>query len=78
MGRRTKAQINHDEYCDDVDNYKWFVWDRATNRIRAGFEHKEDAMEVLADYDFAKVVSKGGLKKLGFNIEQIKTEWKTM
>ena len=82
MGRRTKAQIAHDEYCKDVDNYKWFVFNRASQRIESGWEYKQDALDACEDYDCdmeqydCDVYSKRAMKAKGIKVDAILTKWK--
>jgi hypothetical protein len=66
--RRTKEQIRKDIYNRDVDAYNFYVVNLDTMKAETGFEFKEDAVDVLNDYDDKKkykVVSKKSLKTLG-------------
>jgi hypothetical protein len=66
--RRTKEQIRKDIYNRDVDAYNFYVVNLDTMKAETGFEFKEDAVDVLNDYDDKKkykVVSKKALKSLG-------------
>jgi hypothetical protein len=66
--RRTKEQIRKDNYNKDVDAYNFYVVNLDTKRAETGFEFKEDAVDVLNDYDDKKkykVVSKRALKSMG-------------
>ena len=66
--RRTKEQIRKDIYNKDVDAYNFYVVNLDTMKAETGFEFKEDAVDVLNDYDDKKkykVVSKRALKSLG-------------
>lgn len=66
--RRTKEQIRKDIYNKDVDAYNFYVVNLDTMKAETGFEFKEDAVDVLNDYDDKKkykVVSKKALKSLG-------------
>jgi hypothetical protein len=66
--RRTKEQIRKDAYNKDVDAYNYYVVNLETMRAETGFEYREDAIEVLNDYDDNKkykVVSKRALKSMG-------------
>jgi len=66
--RRTKEQIRKDNYNREVDAYNFYVVNLDTMRAETGFEFKEDAVDVLNDYDNKKkykVVSKKALKSLG-------------
>jgi hypothetical protein len=66
--RRTKEQIRKDIYNKDVDSYNFYVVNLDTMKAETGFEFKEDAVDVLNDYDDKKkykVVSKKALKSLG-------------
>ena len=66
--RRTKEQIRKDAYNKDVDAYNYYVVNLETMRAETGFEYREDAVEVLNDYDDKKkykVVSKRALKSMG-------------
>lgn len=66
--RRTKEQIRKDIYNRDVDAYNFYVVNLDTMKAETGFEFKEDAVDVLNDYDDKKkykVVSKESLKTLG-------------
>lgn len=66
--RRTKEQIRKDIYNKDVDAYNFYVVNLDTMKAETGFEFKEDAVDVLNDYDDKKkykVVSKKSLKTLG-------------
>lgn len=66
--RRTKEQIRKDIYNKDVDAYNFYVVNLDTMKAETGFEFKEDAVDVLNDYDDKKkykVVSKKSLKSLG-------------
>jgi hypothetical protein len=69
--RRTKDQIRKDEYNKEVDLYNWYIVNVSERRVETGFEYKEDAIELLSDYDGDKnfkVVSKKTLKTLGIDI----------
>ena len=66
--RRTKNQIEKDKYNSEVDAYNWYVVNLDTKRAETGFEFKEDAVDLLNDYDDKKkykVVSKRALKSMG-------------
>jgi hypothetical protein len=66
--RRTKEQIRKDIYNKDVDAYNFYVVNLDTKRAETGFEFKEDAVDLLNDYDDKKkykVVSKRALKAMG-------------
>lgn len=66
--RRTKNQIEKDRYNSEVDSYQWYVVNLDTNRAETGFEFKEDAIDLLNDYENPKkykVVSKRTLKIMG-------------
>jgi len=66
--RRTKDQIRKDNYNKDVDAYNFYVVNLETKRAETGFEFREDAVDVLNDYDDNKkykVVSKRALKTMG-------------
>ena len=66
--RRTKEQIRKDNYNRDVDAYNFYVVNLDTMRAETGFEFKEDAVDLLNDYDDKKkykVVSKRALKSMG-------------
>lgn len=76
--RRTKAQMTKDRENKDIDAYNWYVVDIKENKAITGFEYKEDAQDVLSDYDDKKrykVVSKKTLKTLG--IENPNESWKS-
>jgi hypothetical protein len=69
--RRTNNQIRKDNYNKEVDLYNWYVVNVAELKAESGFEHKEDALDLLSDYDGDKnfkVVSKKSLKTLGIEI----------
>jgi hypothetical protein len=69
--RRTKDQIQKDKYNSEVDAYNWYVVNLKTQKAETGFEYKEDATELLNDYDDKKqykVVSKKTLKSMGIEI----------
>jgi|694.fasta_scaffold00162_50 hypothetical protein len=69
--RRTKNQIRKDEYNKEVDLYNWYIVNFLENKVESGFEYKEDAVDLLSDYDGDKnfkVVSKKTLKTLGIEI----------
>jgi DNA repair protein RadC len=66
--RRTKNQIEKDNYNKDVDAYNFYVVNLDTKRAETGFEYREDAVDLLNDYDDKKkykVVSKRALKMMG-------------
>lgn len=66
--RRTKEQIRKDNYNKDVDAYNFYVVNLDTMRAETGFEFKEDAVDLLNDYDDKKkykVFSKRALKSMG-------------
>jgi hypothetical protein len=66
--RRTKNQIEKDNYNKGVDAYNFYVVNLDTKRAETGFEYREDAIELLNDYDDKKkykVVSKRALKMMG-------------
>jgi hypothetical protein len=66
--RRTKEQIRKDNYNKDVDAYNFYVVNLDTMRAETGFEFREDAVDLLNDYDDKKkykVVSKRALKSMG-------------
>lgn len=66
--RRTKEQIRKDIYNKDVDAYNFYVVNLDTMRAETGFQFKEDAVDLLNDYDDKKkykVVSKRALKTMG-------------
>jgi hypothetical protein len=66
--RRTKEQIRKDIYNREVDAYNFYVVNLETMRAETGFEFKEDAVDLLNDYDDKKkykVVSKRALKSMG-------------
>lgn len=66
--RRTKEQIRKDNYNKEVDAYNFYVVNLETMRAETGFEFKEDAVDLLNDYDDKKkykVVSKRALKSMG-------------
>ena len=68
--RRTKNQIEKDKYNSEVDAYNWYVVNLDTKRAETGFEFKEDAVDLLNDYDDKKkykVVSKKALKSMGID-----------
>ena len=75
--RRTKEQIRKDNYNKEVDAYQWYVVNLEEKKAISGFEYKEDALDLLLDYDRDKnfkVASKSSLKKLG--IENPNESWK--
>ena len=66
--RRTKDQIRKDNYNKDVDAYNFYVVNLDTKKAETGFQFKEDAVDLLNDYDDKKkykVVSKRALKSMG-------------
>jgi hypothetical protein len=66
--RRTKEQIRKDNYNKDVDAYNFYVVNLDTKRAETGFQFREDAVDLLNDYDDKKkykVVSKKALKTMG-------------
>jgi hypothetical protein len=66
--RRTKDQIRKDNYNKDVDAYNFYVVNLDTKRAETGFQFREDAVDLLNDYDDKKkykVVSKKALKTMG-------------
>jgi len=66
--RRTKNQIEKDRYNKDVDAYNFYVVNLDTKRAETGFQFREDAVDLLNDYDDKKkykVVSKRALKTMG-------------
>jgi DNA repair protein RadC len=68
--RRTKNQIEKDKYNSEVDAYNWYVVNLDTKRAETGFEFREDAVDLLNDYDDKKkykVVSKKALKSMGID-----------
>jgi hypothetical protein len=76
--RRTKAQISYDNYCKDVDDYKYFVLDTEQNKITCGYEYKEDAQQEQIDNDmedYTKVIAKVTAKRL-FDLDAILASWK--
>lgn len=69
--RRTKAQMSAARYNKEVDAYKWYVVDLKQKKAITGFEYKEDAEDLLRDYDGDKnfkIVAKSSLKKLFVSI----------
>ena len=74
--RRTKAQISHDNYCAEVDKYKYFILDLETDQISTGFEYKGDARDAALDYIDAKVYTKRQLVKLGYDVNEKIQQWK--
>lgn len=59
---------NHQkQYNKEVDAYKWFVVELSTNKPISGFEFKQDAIDLLNDFEpkTYKIVAKSSLKKLG-------------
>lgn len=65
------------EYNKEVDAYKWFIINTESKRAESGWEHKEDALEALKDYDGDKnykVVAESSLGKYG--IGNPKGKWK--
>lgn len=69
--RRTKDQIQKDKYNSEVDAYNWYVVNLKTQKVESGFEYKEDAIDLLNDYDDKKqykVVAKKTLKSMGIEI----------
>lgn len=76
--RRTNAQISHDNYCSDVDDYKYFILDTEQNRITCGYEYKEDAQQEQIDNDmedYTRVIGKLVAGKL-FDLPAILASWK--
>ena len=80
MARRTKEQIQHDNYCLEVDKYKYFLYNKDNGSIYTGFEYKEDAVELLEDYqdedNTTVIYTKSHLKKLGVDIDAKLNDWK--
>ena len=69
--RRTKDQIQKDRYNSEVDAYNWYVVNLQTQKAETGFEYKEDAIDLLNDFDDKKkykVLSKKTLKTMGIEI----------
>lgn len=69
--RRTKDQIQRDRYNSEVDAYNWYVVNLQTQKAETGFEYKEDAIDLLNDFDDKKkykVLSKKTLKTMGIEI----------
>jgi len=52
--RRTKNQIEKDRYNKDVDAYNFYVVNLDTKRAETGFQFREDAVDLLNDYDDKK------------------------
>lgn len=76
--RRTNAQIQHDNYCLMVDNYKYFLYDVEQCKIIVGYELKEDCKHEQEDNDsksYTSIMSKRQASKV-CDIEQILTSWK--
>ena len=75
--RRTKDQIQKDRYNSEVDAYNWYVVNLQTQKAETGFEYKEDAIDLLNDFDDKKkykVLSKKTLKTM--DIEIPNESWK--
>ena len=54
--RRTKDQIQKDRYNSEVDAYNWYVVNLQTQKAETGFEYKEDAIDLLNDFDDKKKI----------------------
>lgn len=77
--RRTNAELAQAKYNEEVDAYKWYLVNVKEKHVISGFEFKEDATDLLADYDGDKnykVVSKKHLEIMG--IENPNEAWKKM
>jgi hypothetical protein len=83
--RRTKAEMEHQRYCDDVDAYQFYLIEKANHRICSGWETKEESEEARLDFDIDEnekdmkeyqTVSKKKLKALG--IENPNEKWKRL
>lgn len=68
--RRSNEQIRKDIYNSEVDAYNFYVVNLDTMKAETGFQFRQDAIDVLNDYDDKKkykVVSKRALKSMGIN-----------
>jgi hypothetical protein len=83
--RRTKDQMSQARYEKDVDEYNWYVIEKATNKVLSGYETREDAEEYRKDFDVDendkdlkeyRTVAKRTLEKMG--IENPNAKWKSM
>lgn len=75
--KERKLTRSQKQYNKEVDAYKWFIINAEAKRAESGWEHKEDALEALKDYDGDKnykVVAESSLKKYG--IDNPKGKWK--
>ena len=79
MARRTNKQIQHDNYCKDVDQYQYFILRLSDNKILTGFELKQDAAQEQIDNDnktTTKILSRRQAAKIDININQLLNQWK--
>lgn len=89
--RRTKSEMQKARYNAEVEKYRWFVVEPSIKKVHSGFEYKEDAQELLEDFEKGqcKVIAKVSLEKQGYKnpIEEwksmakggmIKSEWKSI
>ena len=79
--RRTKKQIEIANYCNDVDNYKYFIVNLEINKINVGFEYKDDCKQDLIDNGLEKdknfkICTYKECIKLGIDIKQTLADWK--
>lgn len=51
------------QYNKEVDAYRWFVVNMETKYVHSGFEYKQDAIDLMSDFDpgTVKIVAKNRL-----------------
>ena len=76
--RRTNAQISYDNYCADVDQYQFFVYDHDQCRIITGYESKFDAKDCIDCDDLnASIYTKRQCANRDIDVDAVITEWKS-
>jgi len=76
--KKTKKNSDTESYEEGVDKYKYFVYNLDNKKVVEGYEYLEDAKDAASDYDNAKVVTSTQLKKMGIDVDALKTKWKNM
>lgn len=66
------------DYNKDVDAYKFYVVNMETKKVESGFEYRQDAKDLLSDFEdpsLYKIIPKSKLSKMG--IENPNEKWKS-
>lgn len=75
---KIKISRSQKDYNKDVDAYKFYVVNMETKKVESGFEYRQDAKDLLSDFEdpsLYKIIPKSKLSKIG--IENPNEKWKS-